>query len=177
MSGELTGRTAAGIRKLAKDKGLNPDTNMPDKWMDPINPDRQRLLLHEEGHKDKFGQPFRLKEAAKPHVHGFESDGKTSVRDTNGSRHFPLKPTPPAIPVAPTPPPCGTETTHATNSLMNENKTNMVEFSEGEVCLWVEQKTAVMIKAVTKEGDPVELFSIEVRELGEALIRMADQIK
>jgi hypothetical protein len=53
----------------------------------------------------------------------------------------------------------------------------IIRFSGGEVYLWVEHETSVMLKAVTTCGDPVELFSPEVRELGETLIKMAAQIK
>jgi hypothetical protein len=33
-----------------------------------------------------------------------------------------------------------------------------------------------MLKTISSDGDPVELFSEEVRELGETLIKMAAQI-
>ena len=60
---------------------------------------------------------------------------------------------------------------------MNNEKREIIKFEQGEVYLWVEQESAIMLKAVTKEGDPVELFSKTARELGETLIKMATQIE
>jgi hypothetical protein len=53
----------------------------------------------------------------------------------------------------------------------------IIKFSDGEILIWVEHESCVMLKAITSHGDPVELFSEEVRELGETLIKMAAQIE
>ena len=45
--------------------------------------------------------------------------------------------------------------------------------SSGEVVLWIEQGTSIHIKAITREGDPVELSEEEARELAAALTEMA----
>jgi hypothetical protein len=43
--------------------------------------------------------------------------------------------------------------------------------ADSRLCAWVEQESSVHIKAVTKEGDPVELSDEEVRELENFLRR------
>jgi hypothetical protein len=60
---------------------------------------------------------------------------------------------------------------------MDEKNTCVVKFSDGEVYLWVEAESSVMLKAITKSGDPAELEAEEARELGETLIKMAAQIE
>ena len=60
---------------------------------------------------------------------------------------------------------------------MNNEKKKVIEFENGEVYLWVEQGSAIMLKAVTKEGDPVELFSKTARELAETLLKMVAEIE
>ena len=47
------------------------------------------------------------------------------------------------------------------------------KFSGGEVYVWIEQDSSIMIKAVTQHGDPVELTEREAEELGRTLIEMA----
>ncbi|HVT10170.1 MAG TPA: hypothetical protein VHO67_22075 [Polyangia bacterium] len=37
------------------------------------------------------GEPFRLKEAREPHVHGYDPSGKVKVEDPTGNPHFPIK--------------------------------------------------------------------------------------
>lgn len=59
---------------------------------------------------------------------------------------------------------------------MKNKNTNVVTFSHGEVYLWPEQGSSIMIKAITKSGDPVELEPEEAKELGETLIKLASQI-
>jgi hypothetical protein len=59
---------------------------------------------------------------------------------------------------------------------MSEENSTVIKFSQGEIHLWLEQESSIMIKAVTKSGDPVELECEEARELGEALMKMAAKI-
>ena len=59
---------------------------------------------------------------------------------------------------------------------MKDENTKVVTFSQGDLCLWSEQESSIMIKALTKSGDPVELEPEEARDLGETLIRMAANI-
>jgi hypothetical protein len=59
---------------------------------------------------------------------------------------------------------------------MNNKDNKLVEFAQGEVYLWVEADSSVMLKAISKGGDPVELGPEEARELGETLIKMATEI-
>jgi hypothetical protein len=63
------------------------------------------------------------------------------------------------------------------NKRMNKEANEIIEFSQGDIYLWVEQKSSVMLKAITKSGDPVELNSNEVKELASVLINMAAQIE
>jgi hypothetical protein len=49
--------------------------------------------------------------------------------------------------------------------------------SDRDVSCWAEQKSSVMLKAVTRSGDPVELTATEARELASALLRMADEVE
>jgi hypothetical protein len=35
------------------------------------------------------------------------------------------------------------------------SRKNVVKFSDGEVCLWIEAESCVMLRAITKCGDPV----------------------
>lgn len=50
------------------------------------------------------------------------------------------------------------------------------QISEGEVRVWLEQE-AVHIKAVERHRDPVELTKDEAIELGEALLKIAQEIE
>jgi hypothetical protein len=59
---------------------------------------------------------------------------------------------------------------------MNNENTDIIKFSQGEVYLWPEQGSSIMLKAITKSGDPVELEPEEAKELGETLIRLAAKI-
>ena len=49
------------------------------------------------------------------------------------------------------------------------NKEDVVEIASGAIRLWLEQGQAICIKAVTAEGDPVELAVHELNELIRAL--------
>jgi len=49
------------------------------------------------------------------------------------------------------------------------------ELFDGQAYCWVEQGSSVMVKVVSKCGDPVELRWCEARELGKLLIRLADE--
>ena len=56
------------------------------------------------------------------------------------------------------------------------SKKNFKELNgwEGEVYLWLEQDSSIMVKAVSKFGDPVELTSTEAREFVNFLNETAD---
>ncbi len=54
------------------------------------------------------------------------------------------------------------------------SKLNVVQLSGGEVTLWLEQGTSVHLRAVTKQGDPVELSVEEAKELAIELLRLAE---
>ena len=45
-----------------------------------------------------------------------------------------------------------------------------------DVYCWAEQDSSVMLKAVTKFGDPVELTADEARAVAAALLRLADRV-
>lgn len=53
---------------------------------------------------------------------------------------------------------------------------NQELFRIDDIYCWIEQEESVHVKAVTKDGDPVELTSEEARRLGETLIKFANQI-
>jgi hypothetical protein len=43
--------------------------------------------------------------------------------------------------------------------------------------MWIEQESSIMLKAVVKKfNDPVELTANAAREIGMALIRLADEL-
>ncbi len=50
------------------------------------------------------------------------------------------------------------------------------EFAGGDVYFWLEQDSSIMLKATSK-GDPVELGAEEAREIGEALIVLAQKLE
>jgi hypothetical protein len=89
---DLKGKTADEIRDTAKDKGLVPDSKNPDKFRDP-DTGKERMRV-DPGHVDKTtGKPYDNPNAAGPHAHGYEPDGKTPIRDPEtGDKHFPIKP-------------------------------------------------------------------------------------
>jgi hypothetical protein len=45
-----------------------------------------------------------------------------------------------------------------------------------DVCCWLEQESSVMLKAVTRFGDPVELVASEARAIAAALLAHADRL-
>jgi hypothetical protein len=49
-------------------------------------------------------------------------------------------------------------------------------FAGGDVYLWLEQESSIHLKAASSGVDPVELTAAEVREIGLALIALADQL-
>ena len=51
------------------------------------------------------------------------------------------------------------------------------KFSGGEVTVWVDNGTSIMLRSVTPHGDPVELNAEEARELAEYLLACAAQIE
>ena len=57
------------------------------------------------------------------------------------------------------------------------NKFQLIKFEDGDVYMWIEQDSSIMLKAaVRKFNDPVELTSDAAREIGQALIRLADDL-
>ena len=47
---------------------------------------------------------------------------------------------------------------------------------EHEFYLWIEQESSIMVKAVSKAGDPVELASFDARTLAKYLNEAADKL-
>ncbi|MBL7685901.1 MAG: hypothetical protein JNK65_07715 [Deltaproteobacteria bacterium] len=93
---DLTDKTRAEIRSLAQEKGLEPfgDPHSPDyprKWKDPVT--REERIRLDNGHYSKdTHKPFEKKTASENHVHGYEADGKTKIRNPiNNDHHFPTK--------------------------------------------------------------------------------------
>jgi hypothetical protein len=58
---------------------------------------------------------------------------------------------------------------------MKENK-DVFSVSDGDAYCWAERESSVMLKAVTKSGDPVELTKDEAIELATALLKASKQI-
>jgi len=50
------------------------------------------------------------------------------------------------------------------------------KFADGDVYFWLEQDSSIMLKSATKCGDPVELEAKVAREIGEALIALAQKL-
>lgn len=46
-----------------------------------------------------------------------------------------------------------------------------------DVYAWMEQEASIMLKAVTKFGDPVELSAGEVRTVAAALLELAERLE
>ena len=59
---------------------------------------------------------------------------------------------------------------------MNALKDNVFEISGGEITLTVHDETAIHLRSITEQGDPVELNSEEARELGRLLLALADRV-
>ena len=60
---------------------------------------------------------------------------------------------------------------------MTTYNSTVQKYSNSEVCFGVEQDSSIHIKALTNEGDPVELSKDEAMEIGKALIELADQLR
>lgn len=60
---------------------------------------------------------------------------------------------------------------------MKDQKPAVFRVCEGDAYCWVEQDSSVMLKAVTKHGDPVEMTKKEAVDLAQALLRAAAQIE
>jgi hypothetical protein len=59
---------------------------------------------------------------------------------------------------------------------MKNNEPSVFSVCEGNAYCWAEQDSSVMLKAVTKHGDPVELTKEEAIELAQALLKAAEQV-
>lgn len=59
---------------------------------------------------------------------------------------------------------------------MKDQEPEVFRVSDGDAYCWVEQESSVMLKAVTKYGDPVELTKEEAVDLAHALLRAAEKI-
>ena len=46
-----------------------------------------------------------------------------------------------------------------------------------DVYCWLEQDSSVMLKAVTKHGDPVELTATDARAIASTLLALADRLE
>jgi hypothetical protein len=58
-----------------------------------------------------------------------------------------------------------------------KDKEDVFRVSDGEAYCWAEQESSVMLKAVTKSGDPVELSGDEAIELAHALLKAAKAVE
>lgn len=92
---ELTDRTPAELRQLAREKGFEAH-GQPDgegnfrKFRDPET--KEPRLRIDQGHKDpQTGLPYNDPRAAVPHAHGYEPGGKPLVDPETGNKHFPLR--------------------------------------------------------------------------------------
>src|SRR5262249_29208160 len=56
---------------------------------------------------------------------------------------------------------------------MNDQKPEVFSVSDGEAYCWLERESSVMLRAVTKHGDPVELTKQEAFDLAHALLKVA----
>lgn len=60
--------------------------------------------------------------------------------------------------------------------MMNSKQEDVFRVSGGDAYCWAEQGASVMLKAVTKSGDPVELSPAEAIELAHALLKAAKAV-
>ena len=60
---------------------------------------------------------------------------------------------------------------------MGEAVKSGVEQPADDVYCWLEQDASVMLKAVTRFGDPVELTADEARAIANALLMLADRLE
>ncbi len=54
--------------------------------------------------------------------------------------------------------------------------TDYFESSDGDVRLWIEQGSAIHLKAISPHNDPVELTAEQALELAQALQRLAGRL-
>ncbi len=59
---------------------------------------------------------------------------------------------------------------------VENQKSNVTEIGD-DVYLWLEQDSSIMIKAISKHGDPVELTAEEALKLAMVLEQLAKKIK
>jgi hypothetical protein len=59
---------------------------------------------------------------------------------------------------------------------VTKRNSEIFSISGGDAYCWLEQESSVMLKAVTKRGDPVELEKHEAIELARALLKAAEKI-
>jgi hypothetical protein len=57
-----------------------------------------------------------------------------------------------------------------------DNTTDYFESSEGDVRLWIEQGSAIHLKAISPHNDPVELTAEQALEVAQALQRLASRL-
>jgi hypothetical protein len=50
------------------------------------------------------------------------------------------------------------------------------EFCDGQVRFWIDQESSIHLKAVTLQGDPVELTAAEAERLATALLAVAQKL-
>jgi hypothetical protein len=56
-------------------------------------------------------------------------------------------------------------------------ESNVVYVADGDIKFWIENGSSLMIRAITKFGDAVELSSEEALELSNKLVEYANQIR
>ena len=61
-------------------------------------------------------------------------------------------------------------------SMSIDRTTDYFESSEGDVRLWIEQGSAIHLKAISPHNDPVELTAEQAVELAQALQRLAGRL-
>ncbi|MBL7685900.1 MAG: hypothetical protein JNK65_07710 [Deltaproteobacteria bacterium] len=57
------------------------------------------------------------------------------------------------------------------------NPINNDFYQYDEVSAWIEQESSIHLKAVTKEGDPIELSAVEAEELASVLLAFSKKIR
>jgi hypothetical protein len=61
---------------------------------------------------------------------------------------------------------------------MNITNTNVLQFDDGNVYMWLEHDSSIMLKACTKGyNDPVELTSFQAKEIAKSLMELADKLE
>ena len=59
---------------------------------------------------------------------------------------------------------------------MNQDNASIVELAGGELQLWIEQEQSICLRAISREGDPVELSIDEARSLIGVLTQFVAEI-